>query len=132
MAAVNRRVIEQFRAGGPVEGMHRERLLLLSTTGARSGATHTAPMMFVPDGERIIVIASNAGATRIPDWYHNLVAHPDVHVELADEAFDARAVPLEGEERDRMWASITERFPFFLEHETRAGRAIPLVALTRT
>ena len=73
MKAVNRRVVAQFRAGEEVEGMHRERLLLLTTTGSRSGARHTTPMMFHRDGAgRLLVIASNAGATRDPDWFRTI------------------------------------------------------------
>jgi hypothetical protein len=66
---VNKRVVEQFRAGGEIEGMHRERLLLLTTTGRRSGQPRTTPMMFHRDGDRVLVVASNIGAPRHPDWY---------------------------------------------------------------
>jgi deazaflavin-dependent oxidoreductase (nitroreductase family) len=124
-------VIEQFRAGGEVEGMHRERLLLLTTVGARTGQSHTAPMMFVQDGERLLIIASNAGAPRHPAWYGNLVAAPRVTVEVGDERYEARATPLTGSDRERAWAFITERFPFFADHERMAGRRIPVVALER-
>ena len=81
---VNKRVVEQFRAGGPIEGMHRERLLLLTTTGRRTGEHRTTPMMFHRDGDRVLVIASNIGAPRHPDWYLNLVANPEVTVEVGD------------------------------------------------
>ncbi|MFL6126762.1 nitroreductase family deazaflavin-dependent oxidoreductase [Actinophytocola sp.] len=127
----NRRVIEQFRAGGEIEGMHRERLLLLTTTGARTGTPHTTPMMFHPNGDRVVVIASNAGARKAPDWYANLVANPTVTVEAGDESYQATAVVLRGEERERLWAEITRAYPFFLDHEEKAQREIPLVALTR-
>ena len=132
MQAINRRVIEQFRAGGPVQGMHRERLLLLTTTGARTGRRRTTPMMFHRDGDRVLVMASNAGATRIPDWYRNVVADPRVTVELDGESWAAQARPLEGPERDRAWATVTALYPFFLDHERKAGRTIPVVALTPT
>lgn len=128
----NRRVIEQFRAGGQIEGMHRERLLLLTTTGARTGNPHTTPMMFHPNGDRVIVVASNAGARKPPDWYANLVANPTVTVEVGDESYQATATVLRGEEHDRLWAEITRAYPFFLDHEKKAEREIPLVALTRT
>jgi deazaflavin-dependent oxidoreductase (nitroreductase family) len=81
----NRRVIEQFRAGGDIDGMQRDRLLLLTTLGARTGHRRTTPMMFHRDGERLLVIASNAGASKHPDWYLNLVANPRVTVEVGDE-----------------------------------------------
>lgn len=128
--AYNRSLIEEFRAnGGPGEGRP---LLLLTTTGARTGRRRTTPMMYVPDGDRLLVIASNAGAPRHPDWYHNLVAHPDVTIELGAEEYDAVAVvAAEGAERDRLFAGITERYPFFTDHQAQAGRTIPVVALER-
>jgi deazaflavin-dependent oxidoreductase (nitroreductase family) len=129
--AVNKRVIEQFRAGGEVEGMHRERLLLLTTTGARTQRAHTTPMMFHRAGDRVLVIASNAGAPSHPDWYRNLVAQPDVTVEIGDESYPATATPLTGAERERAWAEIKAAYPFFADHETKAGREIPIVAVTR-
>jgi deazaflavin-dependent oxidoreductase (nitroreductase family) len=128
---INAHVIEQFRAGGPIEGMHRDRLLLLTTTGRSSGEPRTAPMMFHVDEGRPVVIASAAGAPRDPQWYGNLVADPAVHVELADEEYDARAVVASGDEHDRLWADITAAYPFFLDHLAKAGRTIPLVVLDR-
>lgn len=129
---INRKVIEQFRAGGEIDGMHRERLLLLTTTGARTGEEHTTPMMFHTDGDRPIVMASNAGAPKAPDWYRNLLANPTVRVEQGKDSYQATAKELTGEERTRLWAEITAAYPFFLEHEQKAGREIPLVALVRT
>ena len=128
---VNRTTIEQFRAGGEIPGMHRERLVLLTTTGARSGRPHTTPMMFVQDGDRLLVIASNMGAPKPPDWYTNLVADPIVQVEVGDESYRAVATALTGDEYERLWASIKENYPFFADHEKQAGRAIPVVALAR-
>jgi deazaflavin-dependent oxidoreductase (nitroreductase family) len=124
-------VIEQFRAGGEIEGMHRERLLLLTTTGARTGSPRTTPMMFHPDGDRVLVMASNAGARKPPDWYANLLANPSVKVEIGNESYSATATVLEGEERERLWAAITAANPFFTDHERKAEREIPVVALTR-
>lgn len=89
---INRRTIEQFRAGGPIEGMHRDRLVLLTTVGRRTGQRRTTPMMFHSDGDRLLVIASNMGATKHPDWYLNLVAEPLVGVEIAAESYQATAV----------------------------------------
>jgi deazaflavin-dependent oxidoreductase (nitroreductase family) len=131
MEATNRRVIEQFRAGGEIEGMHRDRLVLLTTKGARSGERRTTPMMFHRDGDRILVIASNSGAPKAPGWYHNLVANPEVEVEVGDERFDAVAKPLEGDDYDRAWAEIKQAYRFFAAHEEKAGRTIPVVALER-
>lgn len=129
---VNKRVIEQFRAGGEIEGMHRDRLLLLTTTGARTQREHTTPMMFHRTGDRLLVIASNAGATHHPDWFRNIVAHPDVTVELGGETYTATATPLTGADRERAWSEIKQAYPFFADHEAKARREIPVVALTRS
>ncbi len=127
----NRRVIEQFRGGGEIEGMHRERLLLLTTTGAKTGKAHTAPMMFHRDGDRVLVIASFAGAPEHPAWYTNLVADPHVTVEIGDEKYEARATPAEGEERERLWETLIGPYPFFVEHQAKTDRVIPIVVLER-
>jgi deazaflavin-dependent oxidoreductase (nitroreductase family) len=127
--AYNRALIAEFRAnGGPPEG---RALLLLTTTGARTGERRTTPMMYVPDGDRLLVFASNAGAPRHPDWYHNLVAHPGVTVEVAGDTYEATAVVTTGEERERLFASTVERFPFFAEHQAGISRRIPVIALVR-
>lgn len=128
---INRRVVEQFRAGGPIEGMHRERLVLLTTTGRRSGEPRTTPLMFDRDADDVLVIASNVGAPRHPDWYLNLEADSQVTVELDHDRYDARAVPLTGERRERVWARLKEQYPFFAEHEAATTRQIPVVALVR-
>lgn len=127
----NRRVIEEFRANGGVLGppFSGGNLLLLTTTGARTGRRHTTPMMFVPQGDRLMVIASNIGAPTHPDWYRNLVANPTVTVELGTETFEARATTATGEERARLWASLLEGFPFFADHQAKTDREIPLVLL---
>ncbi len=114
----NRKLIEEFRAargvvGGPFAGRP---LLLLTTIGAKSGQPRTTPMMYVPDNNRLLVIASNLGAVAHPDWYRNLVAHPGVTAEVGDETFEATAVVMEGTERQQLWAQITEAYPFFIEH----------------
>jgi deazaflavin-dependent oxidoreductase (nitroreductase family) len=129
---VNKRVIEQFRAGGEVDGMHRDRLVLLTTAGRRSGEPRTTPMMFHRDGDRILVIASNIGAPRHPDWYLNVVADPQVTVEVGDESGAARravARTLEGAERETVWEVLKATYPFFAEHERKTTRTIPVVAL---
>lgn len=129
----NRQLIEDFRAnrhktGRPFEGRP---LLLLTTTGARSGASRTTPMMYIPDGDRLLVIASNAGAPTHPDWYYNLVAHPQVTVEVGTETFDAVAAVAEGEERERLWSRIVELHPFFADHQAKVTRQIPVIMLSR-
>jgi deazaflavin-dependent oxidoreductase (nitroreductase family) len=131
VSEINRRVIEQFRAGGPIDGMHRDRLLLLTTTGARTGQPRTTPMMFATDDDRLLVIASNLGAPRHPDWYRNLAVNPQVTVEVGDERYEAIASTAEGAERHRLWTSLKQQYPFFAEHEQKTTREIPVVILTR-
>ncbi|MGP4028415.1 nitroreductase/quinone reductase family protein [Actinomadura sp. 3N407] len=128
----NRQVIEEFRAGGGrVGGMFEDgRLLLLTTTGARSGARHTTPLGYLPDGDgRVLVIASAGGSPKHPAWFHNLVANPRVTVELDTFAYEADAVVLEGGERDAAFARAAEADPGWAEYETRSGRTLPVVAL---
>lgn len=131
IAAINRRVIEQFRTGSEVEGMHRDRLVLLTTTGRRSGRPHTIPMMFHPDGDRILVVASNRGAPNHPNWYTNLVATPTVTVELDGQSYAATAAALTGADYERMWAELTRLYPFFADHARQTSRTIPIVGLQR-
>ncbi len=127
----NRQVIEDFRAKrskGQVEDRPR---LLLTTRGARSGHPHTTPVMYIPDGDRLLVIASNAGAPAHPDWYRNLVAHPEVTVEFRHEIFDTTAFVTEGAERERLWSKIVGLYPFFAEHQAKTTRQIPVIVLQR-
>lgn len=130
MKAHNRQLIDEFRAAG--RRFEGRPMLLLTTTGARGGKPHTAPMMFVPDGDRLLVIASNAGAPAHPDWYYNLVANPSVTVEVAGEAYEATATPLAGEERDQVFDQIAAQYPFFNDHQAGVSRTIPVVALGRS
>jgi deazaflavin-dependent oxidoreductase (nitroreductase family) len=125
----NRQLIEEFRADRSKFGGRP--LLLLTTTGAKSGQRRTTPMMYVPDGDRLIVIASNVGAPAHPAWYHNLVAHPDVNVEVGTETYEATAIVTTGEERHQLWTRIVESYPFFTEHQAKTTRQIPLIALER-
>jgi deazaflavin-dependent oxidoreductase (nitroreductase family) len=130
---VNKRVVAQFRVGGEIDGMHRERLVLLTTIGRRTGEARTTPMMFHRDGDRVLVIASGAGAPRHPDWYLNLVANPEVTAEVGDESGAPRravARTLEGDERTTVWEMLKATYPFFAEHEVAAApRIIPVVAV---
>lgn len=113
---INRKTIERFRAGDEIEGMHRDRLVLLTTVGRRSGQRRTTPMMFHRAGDRLLVIASNIGAPKHPDWYLNLAAHPRVTVEVGEEIYDAAATPTEGEDREHAWTMLKKTYPFFAEH----------------
>ena len=129
----NRRLIEEFRADRSTNGeaFKGRPLLLLTTIGARSGQRRTTPMMYVPDGNRLLVIASNAGAPKHPAWYRNLVAHPQVTVEVGRETYDATATVTEGAERQQLWESIVEQYPFFADHQAKVTRQIPVVVLER-
>jgi deazaflavin-dependent oxidoreductase (nitroreductase family) len=127
--AYNAKLIEEFRARGGVEPGRQ--LLLLTTIGARSGEPRTTPMMFIPDGDRLLVIASNAGAPRDPDWFRNLVAHPEVTVEVTGDTYQATAVVPTGAERDRLFADVVAQYPFFADHQAKITRTIPVVALER-
>jgi deazaflavin-dependent oxidoreductase (nitroreductase family) len=129
----NRQIIEEFRANaGAVSGQWEGRdLLLLTTTGRKSGREHTTPMIYTRDGDRLLVYASKAGAPSHPDWYLNLVAESHVVVEVGPERYDAIAAPLEGDERDRAFAKQAERAPVFAEYQAKTSRVIPVVSLTR-
>ncbi len=129
----NSKIIEEFRANeGKVSGQFEGApLVLLTTTGRRSGAQRTNPMMYLADGDRLLVFASRAGAPVHPDWYHNLVANPQVSVEVGTDSFPARAVVLEGEERDQWYAEQARRYPGFAEYQAKTDRVIPVVALVR-
>jgi len=131
--AYNRQLIEAFRAnrGKPGRPLVARPLLLLTTTGAKSGQARTSPLMYIPDGDDLLVLASNYGAPRHPDWYHNLLVHPNVTVEVGSETYHAIAVPLRGVEHERTWARMVERYPSFAELQTKTSRQIPIVALKR-
>jgi F420H(2)-dependent quinone reductase len=131
LLAHNRKLIEEFRADGG-RSMGDRPLLLLTTVGRRTGERRTSPMMYLAEPGRYLVIASNAGARTDPQWYRNLLADPHVTVEIPEQEFRARATSLEGDDYDRTWAGIKTRFPFFTEHQEKAGdRRIPVVALTK-
>jgi deazaflavin-dependent oxidoreductase (nitroreductase family) len=129
----NDRIIEEFRAnsgvvGGPFAGAP---MLLLATTGAKSGAHRTNPLVYLPDGDRYIIFASKGGAPNNPDWYHNLVAHPETTVEIGTETIPVTAVVVTGEERDRLYAAQAALRPAFADYEAKTTRKIPVVALNR-
>jgi len=129
----NRQTIEEFRAnGGKVGGFWEGKpLLLLTTTGAKSGQHHTNPMMYLADGNRLLVFASKSGAPTHPDWYHNLIAHPEVTVEVGTATYEATATVLNGAERDRLYARQAELYPQFGEYQANTTRKIPVIALER-
>jgi deazaflavin-dependent oxidoreductase (nitroreductase family) len=130
----NRKVIDEFRAngghvGGPFEGSP---MVLLHTTGAKSGKERINPLMYLRDGDRILVFASKGGAPTHPDWYRNLVANPSVTIEVGEETTPGVATVLTGEERDRLYAEQARRRPQFAEYQKKTNRTIPVVAITPT
>ncbi|GAB3452288.1 nitroreductase/quinone reductase family protein [Streptomonospora sediminis] len=129
----NQSIIDEFRANrGRVGGMFEgSRLLLLTTTGARSGERRTVPVGYLPDGERVLIIASAGGAPQHPAWFHNLLANPRVGVEDGLFNSEADAVVLEGEERAAMFARAVEADPGWAEYQAKTERTIPVVALHR-
>jgi deazaflavin-dependent oxidoreductase (nitroreductase family) len=127
----NANIIEEFRAnegkvGGPFQGAP---LLLLHTKGARSGEERINPVMYLADGDHLVVFASKGGAPTNPDWYHNLRANPDVEVEVGTRRFLTRARVPEGEERDRLYAEQSKRYPQFAKYQEGTDRTIPVVIL---
>jgi deazaflavin-dependent oxidoreductase (nitroreductase family) len=127
----NSNIIQEFRTnegkvGGPFDGAP---LLLLHTTGARSGEERVNPMMYLADGDRLVVFASKGGAPTNPDWYHNLVANPEVEIEVGTERRKVRARVAEGEERDRLYAEQSRRYPQFAKYQEGTDRTIPVVIL---
>jgi deazaflavin-dependent oxidoreductase (nitroreductase family) len=129
----NASVIEEFRAnagqvGGQLAGMP---VLLLHTIGVKSGKPRINPVAYLPDGDRVVIFASYAGSPTNPDWYRNLVANPDVTVELGDEMFPATASVVTGSKRDELYAEQAAKLPQFAEYEQKTTRKIPVVALTR-
>jgi deazaflavin-dependent oxidoreductase (nitroreductase family) len=129
----NAAVIDEFRGnGGTVGGSLADTpLLLLGTTGAKTGLPRTTPLAYRREGDRLYVLASHGGAPTHPAWYLNLRAHPVVSVEVGTERFGADATVLEGPDRDRVFAAIVEDSPTAGEYQAKAGRTIPVVALDR-
>jgi deazaflavin-dependent oxidoreductase (nitroreductase family) len=129
----NKGVIEEFRAnggrvGGPFDGAP---LLLLTSIGAKSGAARTTPLMYLPDGERLVIFASKAGAPTNPAWYHNLVANPSATIEVGSDTFDVDVSVATGEERERLFNQQSELMPQFADYAQKTTRQIPVVVLER-
>jgi deazaflavin-dependent oxidoreductase (nitroreductase family) len=133
MKTVNARIIDEFRAnGGEVEMFKDIPILLLHHTGAKSSKSYVNPLAYLPDGERLVVFASMGGAPNNPDWYHNLVAHPDVQVEIEGKpAFAGKARVATGAERDALYAEQVKRVPVFAEYQQKTTRVIPVVVIER-
>ena len=134
MQDFNKKIIAEFRAnqgkvGGQFAGMP---LLLLTTKGAKSGVSRTNPLAYLRDGDRYVIIASYAGAPKNPPWYHNLVAHPNVRVEIGGQSFDARAEVVKEPERSALYQKVEAAMPVFSEYKRKTQRVIPVIALQRT
>jgi deazaflavin-dependent oxidoreductase (nitroreductase family) len=129
--AMNEPVIAEFRArAGRVSRRHP--VILLTTTGAKTGREHVTPLNFSLDGDRLVVIASKGGSSRHPAWYHNLVANPEVTIEHAGERFRARARTAEEPERSRLYDRQARAMPFFDAYRRRVkARQIPVVVFER-
>jgi deazaflavin-dependent oxidoreductase (nitroreductase family) len=127
------RVVTEFRArGGKVGGYHATmQLLLLTTTGARTGQRRAVPLTYLPDGNRYLVTAGNAGSDSHPAWYHNLAANPDVAVEVGTEAFKAVAVIADETERRALYKLFAAAYPQAASYQAQTNRPIPVVILTR-
>jgi deazaflavin-dependent oxidoreductase (nitroreductase family) len=129
----NARIIEEFRASGgkvvgPAEGFS---LLLLHTTGARTGAERVTPVAYQPLADGWAVFATHAGAPKHPAWYHNLLAHPETIIELGTETIPVRARLAGGEEREQIWARQKAFYPSFGKLEGKTTREIPVIVLER-
>jgi deazaflavin-dependent oxidoreductase (nitroreductase family) len=126
-------VIAEFRGnGGRVGGRYTGRpILLLTTTGAKSGLLRITPLNYSTDGDRFVVIASKGGSPTHPDWYHNLAANPEVTIEVGTETFRARATTAEEPERSRLYAQQAAQMPFFATYQEKATRQIPVVVFER-
>lgn len=131
----NDRVIAQFHAGDLriADMFDRSALLLLHSTGARSGERRTSPLAYLTIDDRIVIVASAGGAPAHPSWYHNLLAHPEVVIERwqddAIETLEVKAVPVEGPEYDQLWTRVAERAPGFDAYRSQTTRVIPLFVL---
>jgi deazaflavin-dependent oxidoreductase (nitroreductase family) len=124
----NREIIEKFRANNGTMPNDAP-LLLLTTTGAKTGKTRVNPLAYTRDGHRYVVLASKGGAPTNPDWYHNVVANPDVVVEVGPDKFQARAMVAEGSERERLFNAQASKMPNFGEYQTKTSRLIPVIVL---
>lgn len=133
MSDFNKKVIKEFRnnqgqVGGVFEGIT---LLLLHTRGAKTGQLRINPLATIRVGEDQVIAASKAGADTHPDWYHNLLANPNVIVELGQEKFTARAVVAPEPERTELFDKIKEIYPGFAEYESKTSRVIPVIKLRK-
>ena len=133
MADWNQSTIDQFHAkGGKGIGPFGDRLLLLTTRGAKSGVLRTTPLVYHRDGDRYVIAASMGGAPKHPSWYHNLVKHREAEIQVGTDRFKVRATPVpKGPERDRLYEAHGDNFAVFRDYPKRTKRVIPIVVLER-
>jgi len=127
--------VRRYReTGGDVGHIWKEgsTVLLLTTTGRKTGESTTTPLIYASDGDRYVIIASKGGAPEDPGWYRNLVKTPEVEVQVLDDVFRARAYTAKGAERDKLWAKANEVWPHYAEYQEKTDREIPVVVLERT
>lgn len=129
----NRGIVDEFRANaGKVGGMFAGApMLLLTSTGAKSGMPYTTPLVYLADGDRWVIFASKAGAPTNPDWYYNLVAHKTAEIEVGVDKVKVSCEVVTGAERDRLFRKQASIMPNFAAYEQKTSRVIPVVALTR-
>jgi len=132
MSDWNAKIIDEFRAnGGKVGGQFEGApLLLLHSTGAKTGQERVSPVMYQTAGDGFAVFASKAGAPTNPDWYHNLLANPRARVEVGSETVEVTARVADDDEREPLWAQLKAAFPGFAEYEQKTTRKIPVVLLS--
>jgi proline iminopeptidase len=126
--------VKRYReTGGEVGHIWKEgsTVLLLTTTGRKTGKKRTTPLIYAEDGDRYVIVASQGGAPEHPGWYRNLDKTPEVELQVRDEVFPARARTAQGEERDRLWWKANEVWPHYEEYQQRTDREIPVVVLER-
>lgn len=133
MSDWNQKIIDEFRSNEGYVGGHfaNNTLLLLHTTGARSGKERVNPLVTYEEGDRLVIIASKGGAKSHPDWYYNLKANPVVTVEYSTETFKALAKETSEPERTRLYEKMETKMASFTEYRKRAGRVIPVLTLSR-
>jgi deazaflavin-dependent oxidoreductase (nitroreductase family) len=129
----NAKIIEEFRAnegrvGGPFEGAP---MILIHHIGAKSGTERVTPLVYFPEGDEMVIVASKGGAPTNPDWYHNLKANPTIEVEVGTETFPVVASEPQGEERDEIWSRVVAANPGFGEYQAKVERTIPVLVLAR-
>ena len=129
----NRAVIEEFRShrgkvGGYFEGAP---MVLVHHIGARTGVERVSPLVYLPDGDSMVIAATKGGAPTNPDWYHNLKAHPQITIEVGTDTFPVQATEVTGAERDELWRRLVEMRPGFGDYEEKTDRVFPMFRLTR-